>query len=444
MGTDLFTAFNMAVLPVAKLLLTCAFGAWLASKSMQVLTAEGRKHMNMMVFLAYTPALIFSKLTNAVTIDNIVTWWYMPLNVILSYLMGSGLAVIVISYTNPPEHLKSLVIASCAAGNIGNIMLVLVPSICHDKDNPFGMTEVCTQNGIAYVSFGMLTGMVLTWSFIYTILKPCEKNESGIVVRCPVPVSSAGSSSAVSPHSSDFGEFQSGFSTTEFTDVELSEQKYKWNPGSHAYGDSPRSLSPLEIEHAVQPERSQRTLTSERCGCFKRIAAKYDIKRVFTPPTAAALAGLIVGLVPPLKWFFLGPFRAFTDSADIIGQAMIPCMNLVLGASLVQGSEKCEMPLTTILGIILVRFFALPVLGMMTVKIAHDFGFLPEDPLFRFVLMLQFTMPTAINVGTIAQLHGVGERDAALVLFYCYLAACICLTFWALIYLQYTFGPTSF
>lgn len=47
MGADLASTFSMAFLPVAKLLLTCAFGAWLGSKSMQILTAESRKHMNM-------------------------------------------------------------------------------------------------------------------------------------------------------------------------------------------------------------------------------------------------------------------------------------------------------------------------------------------------------------------------------------------------------------
>ncbi|KAL2644031.1 hypothetical protein R1flu_011618 [Riccia fluitans] len=365
MGTDLLSAFSMAVLPVAKLLLTCAFGAWLASKYMQVLTAEGRKHMNMvicsstcfsliiaamMVFLAYTPALVFSKLTNAVTIENIVTWWYMPLNVILSYSMGSGLAIIVISYTSPPPHLKSLVIASCAAGNIGNIMLVLVPSICHDKENPFGASEACSQNGVAYVSFGMLTGMVLTWSFIYSILKPAEKDEIGIEKNAAVVSSATKQVECFVPYFCGVSETTIGV-------------------------------------------RTNVTIRTK--------SANPDEKSVWLRQTyCSKLTGLIVGLVPSFKWLFLGPLRAFTDSAEIIGQAMIPCMNLVLGASLVQGSQTCEMPLTTIIGIILVRFLALPVLGMMTIKIAHDFGFLPEDPLFRFVLMLQFTMPTAINVGT--------------------------------------------
>ncbi|KAG6548263.1 hypothetical protein Mapa_010314 [Marchantia paleacea] len=79
----------------------------------------------------------------------------MPVNVILCYTIGSGLAFIVISVTEPPPHLKSLVIACCAAGNIGNVPLVLVPSICFEKDNPFGTMETCSKNAVAYVSFGM-------------------------------------------------------------------------------------------------------------------------------------------------------------------------------------------------------------------------------------------------------------------------------------------------
>lgn len=63
------------------------------------------------------------------------------------------------------------------------------------------------------------------------------------------------------------------------------------------------------------------------------------------------------------------------------------------------GASTSELPMKTIMGIIIVRLCALPVIGMMMIKIAHDFGFLPEDPLFRFVLMVQYTMPTAMNVG---------------------------------------------
>ncbi|BBN02914.1 auxin efflux carrier family protein [Marchantia polymorpha subsp. ruderalis] len=429
MGADLASTFSMAFLPVAKLLLTCAFGAWLGSKSMQILTAESRKHMNMMVFLAYTPALVFCKLTYAVSLENLLAWWYMPVNVILCYTIGSGLAFIVISVTEPPPHLKPLIIACCAAGNIGNVPLVLVPSICLEKDNPFGTMETCSKNAVAYVSFGMWMGMVLTWTFIYNLLRPVDQKPSGNAVP------SAGSSSVGSPHSSDFGEFQAGLHHNEFQDIGFSNQVMANNWNASASNFAKPQSPPLVLPEVVAPD-----LRSDPKGYFMSIAQKYDLKRIFTPPTAAALAGLTVGLIPPLKALMLGPLRAITDSADIIGQAMIPVMNLVLGASLVQGASTSELPMKTIMGIIIVRLCALPVIGMMMIKIAHDFGFLPEDPLFRFVLMVQYTMPTAMNVGTVAQLHGVGEKEVALILFWSYVTASVFITIWVLVYLEYTFS----
>jgi hypothetical protein len=33
--------------------------------------------------------------------------------------------------------------------------MVLIPGICIEKDSPFGDANVCSENGLAYVSFGM-------------------------------------------------------------------------------------------------------------------------------------------------------------------------------------------------------------------------------------------------------------------------------------------------
>lgn len=52
-----------------------------------------------------------------------------------------------------------------------------------------------------------------------------------------------------------------------------------------------------------------------------------------------------------------------------------------------------------IIGVICVRFIVLPVIGIFIVKGAGSLGFLPSDPLFHFVLMVQFTLPPAMNIG---------------------------------------------
>jgi predicted permease len=73
------------------------------------------------------------------------------------------------------------------------------------------------------------------------------------------------------------------------------------------------------------------------------------------------------------------------------------------------------MKLPTMLGIGCVRLVILPILGIAVMKGADLLSILPpNDPLFRFVLLLQFAMPTAINLGKVAYLWtymGLNLRD---------------------------------
>ena len=82
-------------------------------------------------------------------------------------------------------------------------------------------------------------------------------------------------------------------------------------------------------------------------------------------------------------------------------KAMIPCMMLVLGGNLAKGPGRTDLGLATLVGITLTRLLFLPLLGLGWVRVVDWLGFLPPaDPMFRFVLLLQFATPTAINLGT--------------------------------------------
>ena len=48
--------------------------------------------------------------------------------------------------------------------------------------------------------------------------------------------------------------------------------------------------------------------------------------------------------------------------------------------------------------IIIARLFLLPAIGFFVVKAAANFGFLPLDPLFQYVLVMQYAMPPAMNI----------------------------------------------
>lgn len=52
-----------------------------------------------------------------------------------------------------------------------------------------------------------------------------------------------------------------------------------------------------------------------------------------------------------------------------------------------------------IISVICVKFVLLPVIGIFVVRGASYIGALPADPLYHFVLMIQFTVPPAMNIG---------------------------------------------
>ena len=47
-----------------------------------------------------------------------VVRWFMPVNVLLTFIIGSLLGWIVIVITKPPSHLRGLIVGCCAAGSL--------------------------------------------------------------------------------------------------------------------------------------------------------------------------------------------------------------------------------------------------------------------------------------------------------------------------------------
>lgn len=63
------------------------------------------------------------------------------------------------------------------------------------------------------------------------------------------------------------------------------------------------------------------------------------------------------------------------------------------------GINGSRMKFQTTIGILLTRFLFLPIVGCGLVNSVISLRLVPDNPLFQFVLLLQFCMPTAINVG---------------------------------------------
>ncbi|XP_073113578.1 protein PIN-LIKES 6 isoform X2 [Elaeis guineensis] len=169
---SILASMKFAVLPIAKVFTMCFMGFLMASKHVNILPANGRKLLNGLVFSLLLPCLIFSQLGRAITLQKLVEWWFIPVNVILGTISGSLVGLIVASIVRPPYPYFKFTIIHIGIGNIGNIPLVLIAALCRDKSNPFGDSSKCSQDGNAYISFGQWVGAIVLYTYVFQMLAP--------------------------------------------------------------------------------------------------------------------------------------------------------------------------------------------------------------------------------------------------------------------------------
>jgi len=119
---------------------------------------------------------------------------------------------------------------------------------------------------------------------------------------------------------------------------------------------------------------------------------------------------------------------------------MVPCIMLALGGNLTGGPGNSKLGLRTIVAIIIARLFLVPPVGLGIVTLADKLGFIPAgNKMFRFVLLLQHTMPTSILSGAVANLRGFAEKEATAILFWVHVVAMFSMTLWITLYLNILF-----
>lgn len=404
-GGSLFGTIKIAVLPIAKVFTMCFLGFLMASKYVNILPANGRKLLNGLVFSLLLPCLIFSQLGQAITLQKMLEWWFIPFNVVLATISGSIIGFLVASIVHPPYPFFKFTIIQIGIGNIGNVPLVLIAALCRDKSNPFGNSEKCSQDGNAYISFGQWVGAIVLYTYVFHMLAP--------------------------PPGGTF-------------DVEDGKLPSK-NPVRNSVNASAKDGSPEEVpllkEEAILAHSSSMK-KGKVTDFLKFLYEKLKLKQILQPPIIASILAIIIGCVPFLKKLIFtsdAPFYFFTDSCIILGEAMIPCILLALGGNLIDGPGSSKLGARTTAAIIFGRLVLVPPTGLGIVMLADKLGFLPPgDKMFRFVLLLQHTMPTSVLSGAVANLRGCG-REAAAVLFWVHIFAIFSMAGWIVLYLNLLF-----
>ncbi|KAG9456617.1 hypothetical protein H6P81_001125 [Aristolochia fimbriata] len=410
----LLDLFISATIPVAKVLLMTAVGSILALHRFAVLGEDARHHLNNVVFFVFNPALVYSNLSQTITYKSVVLLWFMPLNMLITVVIGSLFGWVLIRASKPPSHLKGLILGCCASGNWGTLLLIIVPAICKEKASPFGAPDVCRTYGLAYVSLSMAIGAIFLWTFIYNVVR-IFSNESA-----KVDIS------------------RSGPESPQETSNLLSEgYKDEWNsfdsyiPVDH-YADTSRSQGLLENKREKVP-----IIVSIK-QCLDTMSSKIKLKKLLAPSTIGAVAGFATGIVPPIRWALIGgdaPLRVMQDSLTLLGEGAIPTLTLIMGGNLVKGIRGSEIQALHIIGILIIRFLILPLVGIVVVRGGHRLGLIHPDPLYQFVLLVQYAVPPAMNISTITQLFGSGESECSVIFLWTYGMASLSLTLWSTLFM---------
>ncbi|XP_057458309.1 protein PIN-LIKES 3-like [Lotus japonicus] len=403
---EFWKLFVVALMPVLKVLLVTAVGTFLALDRFDILNETARKHLNTMVFFVFAPTLVCSSLAETITFKSLVMLWFMPGNVLLTFIIGTVLGWLLLKTTRVPHHLQGLVLGCCAAGNLGNLPLIIVPAVCKERSNPFGDVGVCYRNALAYASLSMALGSVYTWSYVYNIIRIYNSSKISNEVNLDDSLKS---------HPENISTCSAGALVTTQDGLQTDQVKQ------------------LEIECTMPVEPAEVRKSGKIMKQLKILAEKINLKVLFAPATTGAIVGLIIGAVPPFRNLLVGdnaPLRVVEDSVIMLGAAGIPAMTLLVGANLIKGLKGVRKQLPVIVGIVVVRFIALPIIGIGIVKGAVHLGLIHNDPLYQFLLLLQFALPPAVAISTITQLFGAGEGECSVIMLATYSCSAVSLTLW--------------
>ncbi|XP_056695269.1 protein PIN-LIKES 3 [Spinacia oleracea] len=389
---SLFDLFFVASMPILKVLLITALGLFLALNRIDVLGETATHELNKVVFYVFGPALVGSNLAKTVTIKSFLTLWFMLVNVLLTFLLGSAMGWILAKLTKPPKHVKGLILASCSSGNLGNMPIIILPAMCKEKGSPFGAADVCERYGLAYASLSMAIGSVYFWLYAYNIVRISSKEaiaNTGVIAETFV----------------------------------LNVQ--------------PETEPPLQSsEFSLQIKSSSRIKQ-----CLRIISQEFNLKAVLAPSTIGAMVGFIIGTISPLRKLLMdnvATLHVVGDTSFMIGDAAIPCTTLILGANLLRGLKGSGIQVSAVMGIIAVRYIFLPVLGILIVKGAVVAGFVQShDIFFQFVLLLQYALPPAVSIGTVTELFGAGQKECSVIMLWTNVLAPVTLTLWCTFFLWF-------
>ncbi|XP_020206378.1 protein PIN-LIKES 7 [Cajanus cajan] len=400
---------EVASAPVIQVLLISLVGVYMASDYCNnLLSSNFRKSLNKIVFIAFTPSLIFVSFAKNVSLDEMISWWFMPVNIGFTFLIGAILGWIIVKLLKPNLKVEGLIIASCSTGNMGNLPVVIIPAICDEKGGPFGAPDDCRNRALSYSFCSLALGGVFIWTYTYQLMRNTSMRykafEAAEILKIP----------------------------NKEVEANVETRLLKQNDG---YTIDTENQVIVDQCSSIVSINTEKNLWHRMMETIGQILAE-----LMSPPTIATFLGFLFGGVAWLRNLIIGhdaPLRVIQESIQMLGDGTIPCITVLLGGNLTQGMKSSSIKPLILICIIIARLFLLPVIGFCVVKAAANLGFLPLDPLFQYVLVMQYALPPAMNISTMAQLFDVGTEEYSVILLWTYGAATISLTLWSVYLMGY-------
>ncbi|KAL5557368.1 hypothetical protein UlMin_039604 [Ulmus minor] len=425
-----WTLLEVASMPILQVLIISLLGAFMATDYCNLLPADARKSLNKLVFVVFTPALMFASLAKTVTLEDIISWWFMPVNIGLTFLFGGILGWIVVKILRPKPHLEGLIVATCSAGNLGNLLLIIVPAICNEDGSPFGDTSTCESIGLSYASFSMALGGFFIWTYTHHLMRTSSAKYKALEAESEA----AEAEEIIKTRNNDLNADEQTLllkgreEEEEHVDISIIV-------ASNKSLDDQQDITSIDQNQAIvmQPKESEASFQKNLLGFLLQIW-----EELLAPPTLGAILGFIFGAITFLRKLLIGddaPLRVIQDSVTLLGEGTIPSMTLILGGNLTQGLRSSKLRPLIIIAVVCARYILLPAIGILIVKGADKFGFLPSDPLFQFVLMVQFALPPAMTISTMTELFDVGQEECSVLFLWTYLVAALALTLWSTVFM---------
>ncbi|KAK8333900.1 hypothetical protein V6Z12_A10G232000 [Gossypium hirsutum] len=387
---DIFRLFIISLMPVLKVLLVIIAGLILATQRFDLLGCDARRHLNNMVFYVFYPALIGCSLADTMTLEGLADLWFLPVNVLITCVIGSILGWILVIVTKPPRHLWGLVISCTSAANLGNMLLIILPALCEEKNNPFGgVASTCSANGKAYASLSLAIQIIYIWSVLYFLLRMYANNE--------VKETNSNNSIIVAAN---------GCTRDVLHD-------------------------PVGLPQIHNDGNQKVSTTVKFKQLFMKIMRSESLRKIFAPATIAAIVGFLIGIATPIRKTFIGdnaPLHVIYSATELIGNAGIPSITLIVGANLLKGLSGSGVGPSVIIGILIIRNIFLPISGIGVIKAAKRLSLVDEDSFYLFTLLIQYALPPATNIGS-------GESEFSMIMLWNYIVAILTLTFWIAFYM---------